>query len=66
MSGFAERMLKLAADKKTSKNKAKGRTSALLSQSGPGSSSSPGGGHTCSSEPKATPQKRQRQDDSVV
>ncbi|MCI30107.1 hypothetical protein A2U01_0051316, partial [Trifolium medium] len=36
MSGFAERMLKLAADnKKTSKNKAKGRTSALLSQSGP-------------------------------
>ncbi|MCI86567.1 hypothetical protein A2U01_0107848, partial [Trifolium medium] len=42
MSGFAKRMLKLAADnKKTIKNKAKGRTSALLSQSGPGSSSSP-------------------------
>ncbi|MCI23207.1 hypothetical protein A2U01_0044385, partial [Trifolium medium] len=41
MSGFAERMLKLAADKKASKNKAKGRTSAILSQSGPGSSSSP-------------------------
>ncbi|MCI38820.1 hypothetical protein A2U01_0060049, partial [Trifolium medium] len=31
-----------------------------------GSSSSPGGGHACSSEPKATPQKRQRPDDSVV
>ncbi|MCI47706.1 hypothetical protein A2U01_0068948, partial [Trifolium medium] len=66
MSGFAERMLKLAADKKTNKNKAKGRTSALHSQSGPGSSSSPRGGHACSSEPKETPQKRQRQDDSVV
>ncbi|MCI54629.1 hypothetical protein A2U01_0075879, partial [Trifolium medium] len=37
-----------------------------LSQTGPGSSSSPGGGHACSSEPRATPQKRQRQDDSVV
>ncbi|MCI84335.1 hypothetical protein A2U01_0105612, partial [Trifolium medium] len=34
--------------------------------SGPGSSSSPGGGHACSSEPKETPQKRQRQDDSVI
>ncbi|MCI43841.1 hypothetical protein A2U01_0065079, partial [Trifolium medium] len=35
MSKFAERMLKLAADnKKTRKTKAKGRTSALLSQSG--------------------------------
>ncbi|MCI82699.1 hypothetical protein A2U01_0103973, partial [Trifolium medium] len=28
MFGFAERMLKLAADKKANKNKAKGRTSA--------------------------------------
>ncbi|MCI29536.1 hypothetical protein A2U01_0050745, partial [Trifolium medium] len=53
MYGFAERMLKLAVDKKKAgKNKAKGRTSAILSQSGPGSSSSPGGGHACSSEPK--------------
>ncbi|MCI64116.1 hypothetical protein A2U01_0085373, partial [Trifolium medium] len=52
MSGFAERMLKLAADKKASKNKAKGRPTALLRQTGPGSSSSPGGGHACSSEPK--------------
>ncbi|MCI91261.1 hypothetical protein A2U01_0112555, partial [Trifolium medium] len=42
MSSFAERMLKLAADKKTSKKKVKGRTTVLLSQSGPGSSSSPG------------------------
>ncbi|MCI65849.1 hypothetical protein A2U01_0087107, partial [Trifolium medium] len=66
MAEFAERMLKLAADKKASKNKAKGRTKALLSQSSPGNSSSPGGGHACSSEPKGTPQKRQRQDDSVV
>ncbi|MCI81111.1 hypothetical protein A2U01_0102383, partial [Trifolium medium] len=66
MSNFAERMLKLAADKKTSKNKVKGRTTGLLGQSGPGSSSSPGGGHACSSELKETPQKRQRQDDSVV
>ncbi|MCI96991.1 hypothetical protein A2U01_0118291, partial [Trifolium medium] len=56
MAEFAERMLKLVADKKTNKNKAKGRTKALLSQSGPGSSSSPGGGQACSSEPKATPQ----------
>ncbi|MCI66186.1 hypothetical protein A2U01_0087444, partial [Trifolium medium] len=65
MSKFAERMLKLAADnKKTRKNKAKWRTSALLSQSGPGSSSSLGGGHACSFEPKETPQKRPRQDDS--
>ncbi|MCI71998.1 hypothetical protein A2U01_0093261, partial [Trifolium medium] len=38
MSRFTERMLKLAADKKTSKNKAKGRTKTLLSQSGPGNS----------------------------
>ncbi|MCI91594.1 hypothetical protein A2U01_0112888, partial [Trifolium medium] len=59
-------MLKLAADKKMSKNKVKGRTTVLLNQSGPGSSSSPGGGHACSLEPKETPQKRQRQDDSVV
>ncbi|MCI69743.1 hypothetical protein A2U01_0091006, partial [Trifolium medium] len=67
MSGFAERMLKLAADnKKTGKKKVKGRTMVLHSQSGPGSSSSPGGGHACSSEPKETPQKRPRQDDSVV
>ncbi|MCI33254.1 hypothetical protein A2U01_0054471, partial [Trifolium medium] len=67
MSGFAERMLKLAADnKKTGKKKAKGRTSALLSQSGPGSSSSPVGGQACSSDPNETPQKRPRQDDSVV
>ncbi|MCI70242.1 hypothetical protein A2U01_0091505, partial [Trifolium medium] len=65
MSGFAERMLKLAADKKASKNKAKGRAT-LLSQSGPGNSSSPGSGQACSSEAKETPQKRQRQDDSVV
>ncbi|MCI88623.1 hypothetical protein A2U01_0109910, partial [Trifolium medium] len=42
------------------------RTKTLLSQSGPGNSSSPGGGQTCSSRPKETPQKRQRQDDSVV
>ncbi|MCI43761.1 hypothetical protein A2U01_0064999, partial [Trifolium medium] len=42
MSNFAERMLKLAADKKASKNKVKERTTGLLSQSGPGSSSSPG------------------------
>ncbi|MCI51041.1 hypothetical protein A2U01_0072285, partial [Trifolium medium] len=66
MADFAERMLKLAADKKANKNKAKGRTKALLSQSGPGSSSSPGGGQAYSSEPKETPQKRPRQDDSVV
>ncbi|MCI62286.1 hypothetical protein A2U01_0083543, partial [Trifolium medium] len=39
---------------------------AVLSRSGPGNSSSPGGGHTCSSEPKETPQKRARLDDSVV
>ncbi|MCI59069.1 hypothetical protein A2U01_0080324, partial [Trifolium medium] len=52
--------------KKANKNKAKGRTKALLSQSGPRSSSSPVGGQACSSEPKETPQKRQRQDDSVV
>ncbi|MCI48834.1 hypothetical protein A2U01_0070077, partial [Trifolium medium] len=65
---FAERMLKLAADKKTSKKNLKGGTAIVLSQSGPGSSSSPGGGRGCSSEPKEreTPQKRQRQDDSVV
>ncbi|MCI43938.1 hypothetical protein A2U01_0065177, partial [Trifolium medium] len=37
-------MLKLAADKKTSKKKVKGMTMVLHSQSGPGSSSSPGGG----------------------
>ncbi|MCI78589.1 hypothetical protein A2U01_0099859, partial [Trifolium medium] len=43
-----------------------GRTVVVLSQSGPGSSSSPGGGYACSSEPMETPQKRQRQDDSVV
>ncbi|MCI64213.1 hypothetical protein A2U01_0085471, partial [Trifolium medium] len=56
-----------AADKnKASKNKAKGRTKALLNQSGPGSSSSPVGGHACSSEQRETPQKRARQDDSVV
>ncbi|MCI62487.1 hypothetical protein A2U01_0083744 [Trifolium medium] len=55
MSGFAERILKLAADNKASKKKVKGRTSALLSQSGPGSSSSPRGGQACSSEPKETP-----------
>ncbi|MCI66120.1 hypothetical protein A2U01_0087378, partial [Trifolium medium] len=59
-------MLKLAADKKTSKNKVKGRTTVLLSKSGPGSSSSPGGGHASSSEPKETPHKRQRQDDCMV
>ncbi|MCI75603.1 hypothetical protein A2U01_0096872, partial [Trifolium medium] len=47
-----------ADNKKTSKNKAKGRTSALLSQSGPGSCSSPGGGHVCSSEPKETPPEK--------
>ncbi|MCI92950.1 hypothetical protein A2U01_0114248, partial [Trifolium medium] len=34
MAEFSERMLKLAVDKKASKNKAKGRTKALLSQSG--------------------------------
>ncbi|MCI46442.1 hypothetical protein A2U01_0067682, partial [Trifolium medium] len=66
MANFAERMLKLAADKKTSKNKAKGRTKALLCQSGPRSSSSPVGGQACSSEPRETPQKRARQDNSVV
>ncbi|MCI70642.1 hypothetical protein A2U01_0091905, partial [Trifolium medium] len=66
MAEFAERMLKLAADKKANKNKVKGRTKALLSQFGPGSSSSPGGGQACSSAPKETPQKRARQDDSVV
>ncbi|MCI81124.1 hypothetical protein A2U01_0102396, partial [Trifolium medium] len=64
MSGFAERMLKLADDKKASKDKAKERTKTLLSQSGPGNSSSPGNGQACSSEPKETPQKRPRQDDS--
>ncbi|MCI61608.1 hypothetical protein A2U01_0082865, partial [Trifolium medium] len=58
MSSFAERMLKLAADKKTSKKKVKGGTMHVLSQSGPGSSSSTGGGNACSSAPKETPQKR--------
>ncbi|MCI27434.1 hypothetical protein A2U01_0048633, partial [Trifolium medium] len=38
----------------------------VLSQSGPENSSSPGSGRGCSSEPKETPQKRPRQDDSVV
>ncbi|MCI54634.1 hypothetical protein A2U01_0075884, partial [Trifolium medium] len=47
MAEFAGRMLKLAADKKAQKNKAKGRTKALLSQSGPGGSSSPVGGQAC-------------------
>ncbi|MCI80804.1 hypothetical protein A2U01_0102075, partial [Trifolium medium] len=55
MVDFAERILKLAADKKANKIKAKGRTNAFLSQSGPGSSFSPGGGQACSSAPKETP-----------
>ncbi|MCI84034.1 hypothetical protein A2U01_0105310, partial [Trifolium medium] len=55
MSGIAERLLKLTADKKVSKNKAKVRTKALLSQTGPGGSSSPVGGQACSSDPKETP-----------
>ncbi|MCI05421.1 hypothetical protein A2U01_0026474, partial [Trifolium medium] len=43
MSGFADRVLKLAADKKANKNKEKGRTTVLSQSGGPGSSSSPGG-----------------------
>ncbi|MCI72936.1 hypothetical protein A2U01_0094200, partial [Trifolium medium] len=39
---------------------------AVLSRSGAGNSSSPVGGHACSSDPKETPNKRARQDDSVV
>ncbi|MCI66020.1 hypothetical protein A2U01_0087278, partial [Trifolium medium] len=66
MAEFAERMLKLAADKKAQKIKAKGRTKALLSQSGLGGSSSPVIGQVCSSDLKETPNKRPRQDDSVV
>ncbi|MCI59656.1 hypothetical protein A2U01_0080911, partial [Trifolium medium] len=59
-------MLKLAADKKTGKKKVKGGPAAILSRSGPGNSSSPVGGQACSSDPKGTPNKRPRQDDSVV
>ncbi|MCI52472.1 hypothetical protein A2U01_0073716, partial [Trifolium medium] len=61
MATFGERMLKLVADnKKTGKKKVKGGTMVSLSQSAPGNSSSPGGGHASSSAPKETPQKRQR------
>ncbi|MCI96809.1 hypothetical protein A2U01_0118109, partial [Trifolium medium] len=38
MSGFADRVLKLAAEKKAGKKKVKGGPAAVLSRSGPGNS----------------------------
>ncbi|MCI34348.1 hypothetical protein A2U01_0055567, partial [Trifolium medium] len=78
MASFAERMLKLAADDKTTKKakKTKGRTAVVLEQSksGPDSSSSPRG-HVSSSPAGAQvspsvarepPQKRPREEDSTI
>ncbi|MCH89799.1 hypothetical protein A2U01_0010700, partial [Trifolium medium] len=79
MASFAERMLKLAADQMVSKKpkKSKGRTAVVLehSKSGPGSSSSPGGAyvssspggaHVSSSVAREPPQKRPREEESLV